>query len=40
MYTMEYYSADKINNIMNFADKWVELLPERGNLDSKRRDMY
>jgi hypothetical protein len=25
IYTMEYYSAIKNENIMNFADKWVEL---------------
>jgi hypothetical protein len=25
MYTMEYYSATKKNEIMLFADKWMEL---------------
>ena len=25
IYTMEYYSAIKQNNIMAFADKWMEL---------------
>jgi hypothetical protein len=25
IYTMEYYSAIKNGNIMNFADKWMEL---------------
>ena len=25
IYTMEYYSAMKKNNIMTFADKWMEL---------------
>jgi hypothetical protein len=25
IYTMQYYSATKIKDIMNFADKWMEL---------------
>ncbi|KAL6091228.1 hypothetical protein STEG23_029690 [Scotinomys teguina] len=25
IYTMEYYSAEKTNDIMKFADKWMEL---------------
>ena len=25
IYTMEYYTAEKNNDILNFADKWVEL---------------
>jgi hypothetical protein len=25
IYTMEYYSAIKTQDIMNFADKWMEL---------------
>ena len=24
-YTMEYYTAEKNNNILNFAGKWMEL---------------
>ena len=25
IYTMEYYTAEKHNNILNFAGKWMEL---------------
>ena len=25
IYTMEYYTAEKNNNILNFAGKWIEL---------------
>jgi hypothetical protein len=39
VYTMEYYSAIKNEDIMNFADKWMKLEkyhPGWDSLDSKR----
>jgi hypothetical protein len=43
IYTMEYYSAIKNNNIMNFTGKWMELeniLSEVTQTQKDIHDMY
>ncbi|KAL6090741.1 hypothetical protein STEG23_013618 [Scotinomys teguina] len=41
IYTMEYYAAEKNNDIMKFAGKWMDLenvIPERGKWDKKEEE--
>jgi hypothetical protein len=40
IYTMEYYSAIKNNDIMNFAGKWTELENILSEVTRTQKDMH
>jgi hypothetical protein len=40
IYTMEYYSAIKNEDIMSFADKWMELENILSEINQTQKDMH